>query len=68
MRTLILGLGLIFAALPAHAETIGPAEVNAHVGQTVTVEGAVSDVRTGRSGARHSSTSAAAIRTTISPR
>jgi DNA/RNA endonuclease YhcR with UshA esterase domain len=51
MRTLILGLGLVFAALPAHAETIRPAEVNAHVGQTVTVEAAISDIHTGRSGA-----------------
>jgi DNA/RNA endonuclease YhcR with UshA esterase domain len=51
MRTLILGLGLVLATLPARAETIRPAEINAHVGQTVTVEAAVSDVHTGRSGA-----------------
>jgi DNA/RNA endonuclease YhcR with UshA esterase domain len=51
MRTLILGFGLVLAALPARAETIGPAEINAHVGQTVTVEAAISDVHTDRSGA-----------------
>jgi hypothetical protein len=48
MRTLILALGFIVAALPVQAQTIAPAEVKAHVGQTVTVQAAVSDVHTGR--------------------
>jgi DNA/RNA endonuclease YhcR with UshA esterase domain len=50
MRTLILALGFIVAALPARAQTIAPAEVKAHVGQTVTVQAAVSDVHIGRAG------------------
>jgi len=50
MRTFILALGFMMAALPARAQTIAPAEVKAHVGQTVTVEAAVSDVHTGRAG------------------
>ena len=50
MRTLILALGFVLAALPARAQTIAPAEVKAHVGQTVTVQAAVSDVHTGRAG------------------
>ncbi|HTC03908.1 MAG TPA: hypothetical protein VK749_10940 [Xanthobacteraceae bacterium] len=50
MRTLILALGFIVAALPVRAQTIAPAEVKAHVGQTVTVQAAVSDVHTGRAG------------------
>ena len=55
MRTLILALGfvltaIVLAVVSAHAETIRPADVNAHAGQTVTVEAAISDVHTGRSG------------------
>ena len=50
MRTLILALGFIVAALPARAQTIAPAEIKAHVGQTVTVQAAVSDVHVGRAG------------------
>jgi DNA/RNA endonuclease YhcR with UshA esterase domain len=50
MRTFIVALGLVSAAMPAGAETISPADVKAHAGQTVTVEAAVSDVHTGRSG------------------
>jgi DNA/RNA endonuclease YhcR with UshA esterase domain len=58
MRTLILALGVLsvflssslLAAPRARAETIAPADAKAHVGQTVTVEAAVSDVHTGRSG------------------
>jgi hypothetical protein len=50
IRTLILALGFIVAALPARAQTTAPAEVKAHVGQTVTVQAAVSDVHTGRAG------------------
>jgi DNA/RNA endonuclease YhcR with UshA esterase domain len=37
-------------AVPARAETIAPADVKAHVGQTVTVEGAVSSVHKAASG------------------
>jgi DNA/RNA endonuclease YhcR with UshA esterase domain len=55
MRTPILVLGfvltLVLAALPARAETIGPGDAKAHVGQTVTMEATINDVRTGRSGA-----------------
>jgi RecJ-like exonuclease len=43
----VLGLALI--ASPALAETIAPADAGAHVGQIVTVEGAVSEVFTARS-------------------
>src|SRR4029077_8755793 len=50
MRTLILALSFIVAALPARAQTIAPAEIKAHVGQTVTVQAAVSDVHIGRAG------------------
>ena len=55
MRTSILTLGLLalgfaLAALPARAETIGSGDAKAHVGQTVTVEAAINDVHTGRSG------------------
>jgi DNA/RNA endonuclease YhcR with UshA esterase domain len=53
MRTLNLSAGLILsvvAALPAQAQTIGPNETKAHVGQPVTVEAAITDVHTGRSG------------------
>ncbi len=45
-----IALGFALAALPARAQTIGPADVKAHVGQTVTVKAAVTDVRTLRSG------------------
>src|SRR5580704_1346944 len=50
MRTLILALGFVAAALPVRAQTIPPAEIKAHVGQTVTVQAAVSDVHIGRAG------------------
>jgi hypothetical protein len=50
MRTLILAFGSVLAVMPARAETISPADVKAHAGQTVTVEAAISDVHTGRSG------------------
>jgi hypothetical protein len=59
MKTLMpaagcLALGLAFAGAPALAQTqaqpIAPGDVMAHVGQSVTVEGAVSDVFTARSG------------------
>jgi RecJ-like exonuclease len=44
MRRLILAIGFTFAAVSARAETLAPAEAQAHVGQTVTIEGAVSGV------------------------
>lgn len=55
MRTLIPTLGfvltaIVLAVVPARAETISPADVKAHAGQTVTVEAAITDVHTGRSG------------------
>jgi len=50
MRTLVLALGFVLTTLPALAETIAPADASAHIGQTVTVEGTVSDVYTSRSG------------------
>src|ERR1700689_5881312 len=50
MRTLVLALGFFGAALPARAQAIPPAEIKAHVGQTVTVQAAVSDVHIGRAG------------------
>ncbi len=46
MRTLVLALGFAVAAASAHAQTIQPADAKAHVGQTVTVEGAVANVHT----------------------
>ena len=51
MRTLILALGFVVAALPAHAETIAPADAKTHVGQTVTIHAAIEEVKTGRGGA-----------------
>jgi DNA/RNA endonuclease YhcR with UshA esterase domain len=51
MRTFILAAGFALAALPARAQTIVPAEVAAHAGETVTVKAAVSEVHTGRGGA-----------------
>jgi predicted extracellular nuclease len=56
MKTLIPALGLTLgwalSAAPALAQiqTIAPAEAKTHVGQTVTVEGAVGNVYTARSG------------------
>jgi DNA/RNA endonuclease YhcR with UshA esterase domain len=55
MRLLVLGLamGLAVMAAPARAiepTAIGPADAKAHVGQTVTVEGAVSSVHKAASG------------------
>ena len=40
----------VAAAMPARAETITAADAKAHVGQTVTVEGAVGNIATGRAG------------------
>jgi hypothetical protein len=46
MKALVLALGLALAAAPALAETIAPADAQAHVGQTLTVEGTVDEVHT----------------------
>ena len=46
MKALVPILGFILMATPAVAQTIKPADARAHVGQTVTVEGIVSDVHT----------------------
>src|SRR5215469_14468138 len=65
MRTFILALGLVAAALPVRAETvapgdaktidaktiIAPGDAKTHVGQTVTIHAAVDEVKTGRGGA-----------------
>ena len=54
LRGLGLGLGFALAAAPALAQTqmpaIAAADAKAHVGQTVTVEGVVSEVHTAASG------------------
>jgi DNA/RNA endonuclease YhcR with UshA esterase domain len=47
MRVLFVtgfAIAVTFAALPARAQTIGPAETKIHVGQPVTVEAAITDV------------------------
>jgi DNA/RNA endonuclease YhcR with UshA esterase domain len=50
-----LGIGVAFGAslvaLPAQAQTIGPSDTKAYVGKPVTVQAAISDVHTARSGA-----------------
>lgn len=50
MKTLVLALGFALMVAPALAQTIQPGEAQAHVGQTVTVEGTVSEVRAAASG------------------
>jgi DNA/RNA endonuclease YhcR with UshA esterase domain len=51
MRKCILLIGLaLAAATPAYADTIKPEQAQSHVGQTVTVEGAVTEVHHARSG------------------
>lgn len=50
MKVVILAFGLALAAGSARAEAIAPSQAKAHVGQTVTVEGTVSDVFATRSG------------------
>jgi DNA/RNA endonuclease YhcR with UshA esterase domain len=47
-RLFLLALGLVLVALPALAGTIAASEARGHVGQTVTVEGKVSNVHTAR--------------------
>jgi DNA/RNA endonuclease YhcR with UshA esterase domain len=44
MRTFVLAFGLALTAAPAFAQTVQPTDAQAHVGQTVTVEGSVSNV------------------------
>jgi DNA/RNA endonuclease YhcR with UshA esterase domain len=57
MLTRFLGVGLGVAAAaamvvpPAAAQTIGPSETKAYVGKPVTVQAAITDVHTARSGA-----------------
>jgi DNA/RNA endonuclease YhcR with UshA esterase domain len=46
MRAFVLALGLVLTALPAVAETIQPSDAPRHLGQSVTVEGTVSEVHT----------------------
>ncbi|MDE1985050.1 MAG: nucleotide-binding protein [Alphaproteobacteria bacterium] len=46
MRQFSLALGLALIATPAFAQTIRPADAGAHVGQTITVEGVVSEIHT----------------------
>ena len=48
MKRLLLALGLVLVTLPASARTIQSSDARAHVGQTVTVEGKVSNVHTAR--------------------
>lgn len=50
MKAVILAFALALIAAPALAEVIAPADAGKHVGQTVTVEGAVSNVHTTGSG------------------
>jgi DNA/RNA endonuclease YhcR with UshA esterase domain len=44
MRTLVVALGSALVAAPALAANLAPGDAKAHVGQTVTVEGEVSNV------------------------
>ncbi|HTV35809.1 MAG TPA: OB-fold nucleic acid binding domain-containing protein [Xanthobacteraceae bacterium] len=48
---LVLSLSVTASAALAEPQTIAPVDVKARIGQTVTVEGTVSDVHVGRSGA-----------------
>jgi len=50
MRIVVLLLSFVLTATPALAETITPAEAPHHVGQQVTVEGAVTKVTHAASG------------------
>jgi DNA/RNA endonuclease YhcR with UshA esterase domain len=50
VRALVLTLGFALGAASALADVVQANDAKAHVGQTVTVEGAVSDVHTARSG------------------
>ena len=50
MKALVVVLAAALLATPAVAETIRPADAKAHAGQTLTVEGMVSNVHTAASG------------------
>jgi DNA/RNA endonuclease YhcR with UshA esterase domain len=50
MRALVLALCFAVAAASARAQTVQPADAKTHVGQTITVEGAVANVHTVASG------------------
>jgi hypothetical protein len=50
MKTILLTLFIVLSATPVLAETIAPSEAQAHVGQTATVEGIVSEVHHATSG------------------
>ena len=54
-RYLGVGIGITFAGIlvarPAQAQTIAPSETKAYVGKPVTVQAAITDVHTARSGA-----------------
>ena len=50
MRAHVLALILSLVALPALAETIAPNEAKNHIGQSLTVEGVVSEVHHAASG------------------
>jgi DNA/RNA endonuclease YhcR with UshA esterase domain len=50
MKPILLFVALLVAASPALAETIRPSEAPQHVGQSVTVEGVVSEVHHAASG------------------
>ena len=45
IAAIFLAAALAVGAAPARAKTIAPAEAHKHVGQTVTVQGAVTEVR-----------------------
>lgn len=57
MLTRFFGIGagisvtVMLVASPVQAQTIGPSETKAYVGKPVTVQAAISDVHTARSGA-----------------
>ena len=50
MKALVFIVGLTLATIPALAGTIAPNEAARHVGQSVTVEGVVSEVHHAASG------------------
>ena len=50
LRATLVVLGVVLAATPVLAETIQPGEAPGHIGQTVTVEGTISEVYKARSG------------------
>ena len=48
--SLVLGLAALSGPAMAETQTIAPADAKTHVGQTVTVEGAVGNISDGRTG------------------